>query len=132
MTCAYSGCRAKAGDRIYCRYHNAMIREKELCFSCLQKKEKPAFRLCRKCHLAEMEAMRQEAIKNGRCTNFAHCDKPASSEGGMCEECFKAYAEKVSTEVETKRQEAIIEGRCTNIKKGCQQQATCDGGMCED
>jgi len=35
--------------------------------------------------------MREEAIAEGRCTNYWKCKAPASRRGGMCDACFHEY-----------------------------------------
>jgi hypothetical protein len=119
----------KATPYRYCSYHNGQIKYAGLCYFCRQKKENADHRLCSACFAAENEEKRRTAVAKGKCTNFWKCTNPASSQGGMCAQCFLEFSRKREAERQTKRQAAIDAGKCTNYWK-CANPASCPGGMC--
>lgn len=102
-TCHFPDCAAAVtGEHRFCQCHHIFLLKNGLCYNCCGKKEITEFKLCQACHQAELRAksheQRQEAIRNGLCTNYWKCKKPAVRRGAMCEECYQEYLNKVHPE----------------------------------
>jgi len=97
--CHFTNCQATTtGGYPYCPCHAVWIRKNNLCYKCLHTKENAEHKLCFACHQAELrvntQVNRLQAIKQGQCTNYWKCRNPASTQGRMCESCYKEYLQK--------------------------------------